>query len=89
MPPDQEGLVYAELDPAAITYAKAAADPTGHYARPDVARLLFNPDPTPRVQRLAGLAATSATRATDSVFAADAGGGGRYQEETLAEETLA
>jgi len=29
-------------------YAKSAADPTGHYSRPDVARLLFNAAPTSR-----------------------------------------
>lgn len=39
----EEGLLIAELDPAAITFAKLAADPIGHYSRPDVTRLLFNP----------------------------------------------
>uniref|UniRef100_UPI0031017D84 carbon-nitrogen hydrolase family protein n=1 Tax=Neorhizobium sp. EC2-8 TaxID=3129230 RepID=UPI0031017D84 len=38
----EEGLLYAELDPAAIIYAKAAADPVGHYSRPDVVRLMLN-----------------------------------------------
>ena len=42
IPEDQEGLLYAELDPAMITLAKAVADPVGHYARPDVLRLLIN-----------------------------------------------
>ena len=49
--PDAEGLLYADIDLGMIAYAKAAADPTGHYARPDVARLLFNPSPNPRVER--------------------------------------
>jgi aliphatic nitrilase len=40
--PDQEGLVYAELNLGAISVAKAAADPAGHYSRPDVTRLLLN-----------------------------------------------
>ncbi|WP_155834379.1 carbon-nitrogen hydrolase family protein [Halotalea alkalilenta] len=40
---NEEGLLFATLDPAAITFAKAAADPVGHYSRPDVTRLLFNP----------------------------------------------
>jgi nitrilase len=40
--PDQEGIVYADLDLGMISLAKAAADPAGHYARPDVTRLLFN-----------------------------------------------
>lgn len=50
--PTAEGLVYADIDLSMIAYAKAAADPTGHYARPDVARLLFNPTPSARVERL-------------------------------------
>lgn len=49
--PDAEGILYADIDVGMIAYAKAAADPTGHYARPDVARLLFNPAQSPRVQR--------------------------------------
>lgn len=40
--PDAEGLLVAEIDLAAIAYAKAAADPAGHYSRPDVFRLMFN-----------------------------------------------
>ncbi|WP_409302475.1 carbon-nitrogen hydrolase family protein [Pseudomonas sp. KCJK8993] len=38
----EEGILYATLDPAALIGAKLAADPVGHYARPDVTRLLFN-----------------------------------------------
>ena len=49
--PTEEGLIYADIDVGMIAYSKAAADPTGHYARPDVARLLFNPAPSPCVQR--------------------------------------
>lgn len=41
--PDEEGLLIAEIDLAAIPIAKASADPIGHYSRPDVTRLLFNP----------------------------------------------
>jgi aliphatic nitrilase len=40
--PDQEGLVIAEIDLGQIALAKAVADPVGHYARPDVTRLLLN-----------------------------------------------
>lgn len=40
---DAEGLVMAEIDLGMIAFAKAAADPAGHYARRDVTRLLFNP----------------------------------------------
>lgn len=39
---DQEGLVVADIDLGMISLAKAAADPSGHYARPDVTRLLLN-----------------------------------------------
>jgi aliphatic nitrilase len=41
IPEDQESILYAELDPAMIAIAKAAADPVGNYARPDVVRLLI------------------------------------------------
>jgi nitrilase len=34
--PDEEGLVVADIDLGVIPLAKAAADPAGHYARPDV-----------------------------------------------------
>ncbi|HSV52615.1 MAG TPA: carbon-nitrogen hydrolase family protein [Burkholderiaceae bacterium] len=44
-----EGLVYADLDLGMISLAKAAADPAGHYARPDVTRLLLDKTPGDRV----------------------------------------
>src|SRR5215207_304095 len=44
-----EGIVYADLDLGMISLAKAAADPAGHYARPDVTRLLLNKTPGDRV----------------------------------------
>ncbi|MEM9971189.1 MAG: carbon-nitrogen hydrolase family protein [Pseudomonadota bacterium] len=37
-----EGLVTADIDLSMIAYAKAAADPAGHYSRPDVTRLMLN-----------------------------------------------
>ncbi|MEM7569713.1 MAG: nitrilase-related carbon-nitrogen hydrolase, partial [Pseudomonadota bacterium] len=40
---DEEGLVYADIDLSMIAYAKAAGDPAGHYARPDVAYVVFDP----------------------------------------------
>jgi aliphatic nitrilase len=49
LPEDAEGIVYADLDLGTISLAKAAADPAGHYARPDVTRLLFNRTPGDRV----------------------------------------
>ncbi|OUM01183.1 carbon-nitrogen hydrolase family protein [Variovorax sp. JS1663] len=42
LPEDQEGLVVADIDLGMISLAKAAADPSGHYARPDVTRLLLD-----------------------------------------------
>ena len=53
LPPDQEGLLYADIDLGMISVAKAAADPAGHYARPDVTRLLFNNRPANRVETMA------------------------------------
>jgi len=49
LPEDQEGLVLADLDLGMISLAKAAADPAGHYARPDVTRLLLDKTPGDRV----------------------------------------
>jgi len=42
LPPDQEGLVYADIDLSVIALARAAADPAGHYARPDVVQVLLD-----------------------------------------------
>lgn len=42
IPEDQEGILYADLDPAMIAIAKAAADPAGHYSRADAVRLVVN-----------------------------------------------
>ena len=50
LPEDEEGLVYADIDLGMISLAKSAADPVGHYSRPDVTRLLFNSAPRPPVQ---------------------------------------
>lgn len=50
----EEGILYADIDLGMIALAKAAADPAGHYSRPDVTRLLFNPNPAPRVEYISG-----------------------------------
>lgn len=47
--PDQEGLIIADIDLSVISLSKSAADPAGHYARPDVTRLFLNKTPGDRV----------------------------------------
>ena len=49
LPEGEEGLVCAEIDLGMIALAKAAADPAGHYSRPDVTRLLLDKTPGDRV----------------------------------------
>lgn len=49
-PEDWEGLLYADIDVGNIAMAKAATDPSGHYSRPDVTRLLLNRRKQPAVQ---------------------------------------
>src|SRR6266581_3896226 len=50
LPPDQEGILYADIDLGMIGVAKNAADPAGHYSRPDVTRLLLNTSRANRVE---------------------------------------
>lgn len=50
LPHDQEGIVYATIDIGMIPLAKAAADPSGHYARPDATRLLLDKRPQRAVE---------------------------------------
>ncbi len=42
LPVDEEGLLYAQVDLAAVTLAKVAADPVGHYSRSDITRLVID-----------------------------------------------
>ena len=53
LPADQEGILYADIDLGMIGVAKNAADPAGHYSRPDVTRLLLNNTPRHRVEHFA------------------------------------
>jgi len=50
LPEDAEGLVCADIDLGMISIAKSAADPVGHYPRPDVTRLLLNTASNPPVE---------------------------------------
>ena len=56
LPEDEEGLVVADIDLGMISLSKAAADPSGHYSRPDVTRLLLN-----KTRREAVVVQTSST----------------------------
>ncbi len=40
---DEEGVLYADLDPARLYEARQRFDPAGHYHRPDVFRLVVGP----------------------------------------------
>ena len=40
---DEEGILYAELDPDLLLQARQRFDPAGHYHRPDVLRLTVSP----------------------------------------------
>jgi nitrilase len=44
---EQEGILYAELDPAVARSSRMEFDPVGHYARPDVFRLTVDERPRP------------------------------------------
>jgi nitrilase len=39
---DEEGIIYAELDPARVLEERQRFDPVGHYHRPDVLGLRLN-----------------------------------------------
>ncbi len=46
---EQEGIVYAEIDPAKVTGSRWMMDAGGHYARPDVFKFAVRREPAPHV----------------------------------------
>ena len=42
---DEEGILYAELEPARLDEERQRFDPAGHYHRPDVLGLRVSPQP--------------------------------------------
>jgi nitrilase len=52
---DAEGILYAELDMGAVVRARFDFDPMGHYARPDVFRLVVDERPRPPVTSVIGI----------------------------------
>ena len=47
---EEEGILYAEVDPAALRGAKWMMDAAGHYARPDVFELTVHSQPHPMIR---------------------------------------
>ncbi|GAB3847720.1 carbon-nitrogen hydrolase family protein [Nesterenkonia populi] len=64
--PAQEGMLYAELDLSQILAAKNAADPVGHYSRPDVLQLRFDQRPQQGVHLTEGCPADHAPGETSA-----------------------
>ena len=42
LPPDEEGILYANIDLSTIDFAKQLIDVVGHYSRPDLLSLQVN-----------------------------------------------
>lgn len=59
---DEEGMLIAEIDLKHAALSKQAIDPMGHYSRPDIHRLLFNPNPLRRVEFFGESADSERTR---------------------------
>lgn len=54
LPPDEEGIVYADIDLASIDVANFFFDPVGHYARPDVFDVTIDRRHKPAFREIAG-----------------------------------
>lgn len=66
LPEDEEGLVIADINLDKIAFCKAAADPVGHYSRPDVFKLLFNDKPSPVVMSFEEVGLSPAEQQSDT-----------------------
>lgn len=64
LPETEEGVLYADLDLSVIAFAKNAADPVGHYSRPDATQLLWDPNPRQKA-RQTSLASTDDSLAAE------------------------
>jgi nitrilase len=56
---DDEGILYAELDPTALLAERQRFDPAGHYNRPDVLELIVRGDDATRSTHLSARSARS------------------------------
>ncbi|HUJ54416.1 MAG TPA: carbon-nitrogen hydrolase family protein [Gaiellaceae bacterium] len=54
---DEEGILYAELDPARLLAERQRFDPVGHYSRPDVLQLTIRADDATTSRRPSGRSA--------------------------------
>jgi nitrilase len=62
---NEEGLLFADIDLSMIVFGKWLLDPVGHYSRPDVTRLMLNPNPSPKVQYMETLMTVAEPVGTD------------------------
>ncbi len=51
---NEEGILYAEIDPAQMSGPKWMLDVAGHYARPDVFELIVHTDARPMITSKVG-----------------------------------
>lgn len=69
--PDEEGIVYADCEPAMQAIMKQFADPVGHYSRPDVTQLLLNKTSTQPTRIVTDTASHPVTAPADDTAPAD------------------
>ena len=62
---EKETILYGEIDLSRVAMAKREVDVAGHYSRPDVVRLLFDPSPHKPVVSTDGVAPSLETVAEE------------------------